>query len=141
MSHVRTQIRDRVAVDLAGVGTVLKSRAYSVAEDELPVLLVFTNNETMGIESFSETLERQLQVVVEIIAQETAGLDAAVDDLIADVEIALGADPTLNGLVMECLPLSIEIATSTEGAKPIARARLVYQAVYRTAVTDPSTVI
>ncbi len=140
MSHVRTQIRDRVASLLAGVGTVLKSRAYAIAEDELPVLLVFTSNETMGVQDFS-ALERQLQIVVEIIAQETAALDAAVDDLIEDVEVAIGADPTLNGLALECLPVSIEITTSPEGAKPIARARLIYQAVYRTAVTDPSTVI
>ena len=137
MSHVRTQIRDRVATLLAGVGTVHKSRAWNVAEAALPVILVYTNSEEIDAEDF-EVLERRLQLVVEPIVQ-AATVDTTLDGLVADIEAAIGADVGLNGAATHCLLTGIEIFTSTEGSAPIARARMTYVAHYRTTFADPET--
>jgi hypothetical protein len=142
MSHVRTQIRNYIATLLAPVGTVYKSRVYPVAEDALPCLLLYTNAEQMDPdESAFNAIERRIEVVVEVVAQATSDLDTALDELLADVEGAIAADDDLNGLVMSCVPTSIDVSILTDGAQPIGRARLVFQAHTRTSLTDPTTVI
>ena len=140
MSHVRTQIRDRVAADLAGVATVYKTRLTPIAEASLPVLLVYTDTESSEIESFG-ALMRTLALVVEVVARGTAGLDTTLDDLVASVETALGADPTLNGLAVDCYPSALEVSTDNSGAEPVGRARVTFAVTYRTAPTDPTVSI
>jgi hypothetical protein len=141
MSHVRTQIRDRFVTLLGPVGTVHASRIYPLAEDALPVLLVYTNNETIDVDGAAfNALDRSLEVVVEIVEQATATLDTALDTLLASVEAAIGADEDLNGLALHAAPASIEVSMSTEGAQPIGRARLTYSVLYRTTYTDPTVV-
>lgn len=138
MSHVRTQIRTATVAALAGIGTtVIAARVYPVAEDSLPVVLVYTNGEQVSQYEFGG-LERRLEVVVEIVAQGT-NLDAALDAILVEVEQALG--PGL-ALVSDFLPTGgIEVSTSTEGSAPIGRLRLVYEAIYRTAYADPETTL
>lgn len=140
MTHVRTQIRDRAAVDLAGVGTVYKTRLTPIAEAALPVLLVYTDAETIEVETF-DALMRTVELVVEIVSRGTSALDTALDDLIAATETALGADPTLNGWAIQCIPASIAISVDNSGAEPIGRARITYAVTYRTALTDPTASI
>ena len=135
MSHVRTQIRNAVAAALTGVGTVHVARVYPVTEAELPVVLVYTNGEQIEQGEFG-SLERVLEVVVEIVAQGDS-LDAAMDAVLVDVEQALGGG--LGALVTSFSAASIEVSTSTEGSAPIGRLRLAYEATYRTAYADPET--
>jgi hypothetical protein len=142
MSHVRTQIRNYVATLLAPVGTVYKSRVYPLAEANLPALLLYTAAEQMDMDSASfNAIERRIEVVVEVLAQATTDLDTALDELLADVEGALAADDDLNGLALSCVPASIEVSILKDGAQPIGRARLVFQVLTRTSLTDPTTVI
>lgn len=142
MSHVRTQIRDRVVTLLTPLGTVYASRIHPIAEDALPVFLVYTNAEQIDLEGAAfNTLERRLEVVVEIVAQATADLDDTLDAKLALVEAALAADFTLNGKAVASMPASIEISMSMEGAQPIGRARLTYAVLYRTSSTDPTVAI
>jgi hypothetical protein len=142
VSHVRTQIRDAVAVLLAPIADVHKSRIYPLGEDSLPALLLYTSAEQLSVDdSAFETVERQIEVVVEAIAQATTDLDTALDDLLASVETAIADDPSLGGLAMACAPASIEVAILKDGAQPIGRARLVFQVLTRTSLTDPTTVI
>jgi len=147
MSHVRTQIRDAVAGLLTSVspviGPALKSRTWPIAETSLPVTLVYTNAEGIDVgegDGF-DVYDRVLQVVIEPVVQNPDDVDTVLDDQIAAVETALGNDIGLGGLVLHCLLRAIEIIISTEGAQPIARARLTYEARYRTSFTDPTIVI
>jgi hypothetical protein len=142
MSHVRTQIRDYAATLLGEVGTVYKSRVYPLGEDSLPALLLYTSAEAMDIDSSAfDTLERRIEVVVEVIAQATTDLDTALDDLLASVESAIAADDSLGGLALSSVPTSIEVSILKDGAQPIGRARLTFQVLTRTSLTDPTTVI
>jgi hypothetical protein len=143
MSHVRTQIRDRVATLLDSVATVHKSRIHAVAEgSSLPVLLVYTNGEQMQPdESAFNTVERSIEVVVEIVDQAASDLDTALDDLLEEVEAAIAADPTLNGLASYCIPASVEVSMLAEGAQPIGKLRVTFATMTRTSYADPSTVV
>ena len=143
MTHVRTQLRDAAAIVLAPAGAVHKSRSYSLAESELAAILVYTNAESIDLDENAafDLYDRTLALVVEPIVQATADVDTALDTLIEAIEMAIGADPGLGGLALHCLLRSIEVTISTEGAQPIARARMTYEVRYRTAFENPSTAI
>lgn len=130
MSHVRTQIRDRFVALLTPVGSVYASRIWPIAEGSLPVILVYTNSEEIELDSLDDLL-RRLTVVVEVVAQATPDLDTALDDILEQVEDALAADSTLNGLAMESLPAAIEVTMSGAGSQPTGRAKLSYSVLYR----------
>lgn len=136
MSHVRKQIRDATALALASLGGVHASRMYPVQPDELPVFLVYGGNEEIAGDF--QTLERRFQVIVEIIA-DGQGFDDTLDEQLVAVEEALSGD--LSGLVVSFAPATIELSASVEGSTPIGRARITYEAVYRTSYTDVETSI
>lgn len=144
MSHVRTQIRNRVATLLTGLAPVYASRVYPLAESALPVILVYTDEEEIAVdEAAFGTLQRQLTATVEIVAKSTTedALDDVLDDLLVLAETALAADPTLNGLAISAVPSAIAVSVDSQGALPVGRARLTYAVLYRTAPTDPNVSI
>lgn len=137
MSHVRTQIRDVVATSLAGIAIVYKSRHLPIEESDLPAILVYANNETV-VGDF-QTLDRKLEIVVELIVQ-GADLDAAFDPLLVAVEAALNAN-SLGGLTQSVVPLSTVTDSRIDGAIQTGRARLTFEVIYRTSYTDPESSI
>lgn len=139
MSHVRTQIRDAVVTVLTGHVTVSASRLYPLAESDLPVVLVYTDDEQIDADgSAFAILERRLTLVLEVVAQATGTVDVTLDGLLATVETRMATVPTLGGVAMAVVPASIEVSASTDGSKPIGRARLTYTVLYRTSATDPT---
>lgn len=136
MSHVRTQIRDAVVGALTPVAPVHASRFYAVQPDELPAFFVYTGDEQ--IEGDLDTLSRALQVIVEIIA---AGPDFedTLDEYIALAETALTGD--LTALIVHLQPVAITLTASAEGSTTIGRARMTFEAAYRTSYDDPETSI
>lgn len=133
MSHVRQQIRDAVIAALADLGGVHKSRFYPIQPDELPVYLVYSGGEE--IEGQFDALERTYSVVIEVVA-DGQWLDETLDDCLASIETRVTG--TLSGLVLSFTPVSISTSGSVEGAKPIGRLRVTYEAVYRTSFTNPA---
>lgn len=136
MSHLRTQIRDAAAALLPG--TVYTARVYPVQEASLPVTLVVVGQEEIEAEDFG-VLNRRLAIIIECIVQGD-DLDAALNSALVGVEAALG-NSTLGGRVLHLLPVSIEVTQSAEGSAPIGRARMTYEALYRTSPADPETII
>lgn len=136
MSHVRQQVRDAVVTALEPLGGVHASRLYPVQQDELPVFLVYLGDEE--IEGDFQTLERRLEVVVEIVVDGQT-FDNDLEDQVAAVEVALTGD--LGQLVRDFRPTGIELSASVEGATAIGRARITFEALYRTSYSDPETAI
>lgn len=136
MSHVRQQIRTAVVAALESLGGVHASRVYPISADELPVYLVYLGDES--IDGDFQTLTRTLEVVVEVV---TAGqtFDEAAEDAIVAVEQRLTGD--LSGLVIALRPASISLSMSAEGDAPIGRARIAFEALYRTSYTNPEVSI
>lgn len=136
MSHVRQQILDATAAALADLGGVFKSRFYPVDPVELPVFLIYAGDEEIEGDFTKE--ERRFQVIVEIVA-DGQWADETLHTSLAAVETRLTG--TLSSLVVQFAPVTITATTSVEGAKPIARLRITYEAMYRTSYTDPETSI
>jgi hypothetical protein len=94
--HVRAQIRDAVAKLLTGAplaGTrVYASRRFPLAAENLPALLVYTLAEDAAIETMSPPrfTSRDLDLVIEGVAQENKDLDAVLDQLAVAIETRLG---------------------------------------------------
>lgn len=136
MSHVRAQIRAATVAALEPLGGVYASRLRPVQPEELPVFLVYLGDE--AIEGNFTVLERRLEVVVEIIAH-GQDFDETIEQQLVAVEAALTG--TLDDLVVAFQPTAISLTSSSEGASPIGRARITYEALYRVSYTDPETSI
>ena len=145
MSHVRQQIRDRVATLVTGLPTtgssVYKMRRYALDDAKLPAICVYTTDESSSLITIgSRTLRRVINVVVDIIIKgSSATISDSLDTICVSAEEAMAADFTLNGLAKSSVLTSSEIDVNVEGEKSIASARLVYAVEYVTLITDVET--
>lgn len=145
MSHVRQQIRDRVATVVTGLPTtgsnVYKTRRYALDDSKLPAICVYTMDESSSLITIgSRTLRRVINVVIDIVIKgSSTTVSDTLDGICVSAEEALAADFTLNGLAKSSVLTSTEIDVNVEGEKSIASARLVYAVEYVTSITDVET--
>jgi hypothetical protein len=146
MAHVRKQIRDRVASVLTdGVASVNSrvyiSRVYPITSDDLPALTVSINSEQSSMITLGTTksLGRRLSINIDIYARSTSALDDSIDAIAVEIEQAIAADFTVNGLAKEAILSATNIEHSGEAEKPVGIARLSYDVLYHTSVSDPET--
>ena len=145
MSHVRQQIREAVAVIVTSLTTtganVFQSRVYNVQASELPCLLVYTKDESVGPEQGTMlAMQRSLTLTIEGKAKATADLDDTLDDIAKEVEIAVAADITIGALAHSIFLESTLIELSGDGDQPIGNVSLNYIVNYMTPFGDPETV-
>ena len=137
MSHVRTQIRTAVTALLpSDEATVLTARILPLEQADLPAFLVYTGSERIQRGGF-EALDRVVEVAIECLAK-GADVDDQLDALLALAEAAVSGQ-TLGGRAVPMIPSKIEFDVSADGSVPIGRARLTYEVIYRTSLTDPET--
>ena len=144
MSHVRQQIRDRMVTILTGLPTtgtkVYAMRKYALDDSKLPCLLIYTMDKSSSLITIgSRTLMRNLTVAVETIVKNSDSVQDIVDNICRDVEEAVAADFTLNGLVKSCILTGTEINIVVDADRPISSARLVFTAQYITTIGDVET--
>ena len=145
MSHVRTQIRDRVATLVTGLpvtgSSVYKMRKYALDDAKLPAICVYTTDESSALITVgSRTLRRVINVMVEafVKGQSTAVSDT-IDGVCVSIEEAIAADFALNNLAKSCILTSTEVDVHIEGEQAIGTARLVYAVEYVTSIGDVET--
>ena len=136
MAHKRKQIRDRVETVLTGLTTtganVYTSRDYPFNNALLPGLLIFTIEEESE-PGGSGAIDRNLTLAVEGHVKAIGGAIADTLDLIAEeVEAAIDADRSLNGLAVYCHIASTEIEFDAEGDKPVGIIIMKFAINYRT---------
>lgn len=145
MSHVRQQIRDRIATLAAAIPgfstSVYKMRKHALDDAKLPAILIYTTDESSTLATSGvRTLRRVINVSVEVLAKGTsAGISDTIDGFCVSLEEAIAADFTLNGLVKSCILTSTETDVNIDGESAVASARLVYSAEYVTAIGDVET--
>jgi hypothetical protein len=144
MPHARELIRDAVVTACTGLATtgarVYRSRVYPLSQALLPALLVFVTSEeaepeTMGL---PQQIIRMARVVVEGYARASADYDETLDDIAAEVETAIGADPTLGGRARLAQIESTEIEFAGDGDQPVGVIRMTFRVEYRTAESNPT---
>jgi len=146
MSHVRQQIREAVATRLTGLTTtgvnVFASRVYSLADEKLPALAVYTRSESSDAANLARDLNRQLSIVIEGYAKGATSLGDTLDTVAAEVEAAMATDSNLNGLGKLSVLKGTEIDFQREEAeKPIGVIRMMYNVFYQTSAADAETAL
>ena len=145
MSHLRQQIRERIAANVTSLTTtstnVFQSRVYNLQSSELPGLLVYTKSEESEIHSAGSTrnIFRTLSVIIEAYVQSTANSDDTIDTICKEIEVAMAADININSLAVDSYLASTEIQFMDDGKLPTAIATLTYIVEYRNAENSPET--
>lgn len=147
-NHVRTQIRDKV-VDLLDNLTTTGTRCYAARPRTrpltvLPAIIVYTNDEDITLASGqrgSRRLERPLDLVIEGYVAETTDPDKTLDTIDKEVEAALSANPTLDGLAKDLYIQRAEKDQDDEAEKPTWFIRLTFYCEYHTGETAPDAAL
>lgn len=141
--HLRRQIREAATALLTGLSTtgghVYASRIHPLNDAELPALRIYATeepSEPTGIHA-PKLLERRLTLVIEACAKAAADLDDTLDLIAQEVEVALGAAPTISGTAHDSWLSNTEIEFSGEGELSLGVARLSFTVLYFTASTTP----
>lgn len=125
---------------LASTGSrVYPGRRQPIKGADLPCWCVYTDEEQSDHGSMGGILERQ---VVFILRGVTKSVDQDVDDdldvLALEAETAIGADPRLGGLAVDCVLIGSEpVRPDEEGAAPHGGIMLRYRVTYETTRSNP----
>jgi hypothetical protein len=146
MTHVRKSIRDAVVQALDGLSTtqdrVFPGRVYPLEAAALPGLLVYMGEESIEISSLgvSRLLQREPELTIEACFKDAVSLDDKGDEILEQVEAALGPGVNLGGA--KWLQLTrIEIERDGDGEKPAARLRIIFKVLYYTAHGAPANAL
>lgn len=145
MSHIRQQIREQVGTTLTGLTTtgsnVFESRVYPLSDASLPALIIYSKAETSSISTMGTGLgiDRTMTLTIEAYVKANLTFDDTIDTICAEVEVAMGTDPKLNGKVRFSYLESTDIDYDGDGENPIGYATMNYVVEYRTAQNAPST--
>jgi hypothetical protein len=125
--HVANLLKDKTA---AGE-KVFASRAFPVWDQELPVVLVYTNAEQSEIlNEAPREYRRTVRLVVEALAKADQGVDDILDDMAEAIEQAMALDDTLAGKATDCRVSQVDLEVVDGGEKAIAALRLSYDVQY-----------
>lgn len=145
MAHVRQQIREQMqAVLLAGVasasGRVYTSRVYALNQLSLPAVTISFDSERSGLITIgSRTMDRTVNIMLDVYSAAISDLDDALDAICVEVEESVAGDFTMNGLAKSCLLTSTDLSLTGGSETPIGVARLTYAVSYVTSITDVET--
>lgn len=144
MTHVRQQLREEVATVVTGLATtgvnVFQSRKYPLQESELPCLIVTTEGDDVEklTMNFPSLLERSTVVRITAKARETVDVDDKIDDICAEVEIAI-ANATLIAKSNDFI--GTETDEDVVGNQSVGTATLTYQMKLHTLENAPETAL
>jgi hypothetical protein len=125
-NHIRQQIRERAGTVLTGLTTT----GSNVFETSEPIVI-----------STNRLMSRELELIVEVYVKQTSNFDDEVDKICKEVEVAISADTTLNGLAKDCFLQSTEIEYNTEGEQPLSYAVLTFLTNYYVQETAPDVAV
>ena len=142
-NHIRQQIRERVGTTLTGLTTtssnVFQSRVYPLENDNLPAIIIYTKSEDSEpvVIGTNRLMNRELTLAVEAYVKSVSNSDDTIDTITKEVESALAADTTLDGLAKDTYLESTEITYTGEGEKPIAVCTMNFIIEYCTNQSSP----
>ena len=146
-NHLRRQIRERAATTLTGLTTtgsnVFQSRVYPMESAGLPGLCIYTTEETVEMQSMGGTrhVSRDLTLIVEGYATDSANVDDTLDQIGKEIEVAMSGDITLNDLAQDSYLSSVEITLSGDGSTGIGKITHSYTVVYQNAENAPDAAL
>lgn len=140
MAHKRSQIRTAVVNAVTGLATtagrVYASRVWPTDDSALPCLLVNTDSEQVSRVALGRT-DRRVRVAIRAIAKLSASLDATLDQIALEVEVAMQANASLGGHAADLELTDIEIEMDALD-KPVGVLTLAYAVTYFSAEGNPT---
>ena len=146
-NHLRRQIRERAATTLTGLTTtgsnVFQSRVYPMESAGLPGLCIYTTDEAIEMQSMGGTrnVSRDLTLIVEGYATDSANVDDTLDQIGKEIEVAMSGDIKLNDLAQDSYLSSVEITLSGDGSTGIGKITHSYTVVYQNAENAPDAAL
>jgi hypothetical protein len=146
-NHIRQQIREKLGTTLTGLTTtgsnIYESRVYPLENINLPALVIYTKSETSEpiVIGTDRVMSRELSVVIEGYVKATSNFDDTIDTISKEVEQAIAADRTLDGLAKDCYLESTEIEYTGEGEKPLGYVSLTFLTNYYVQETNPDVAV
>lgn len=146
MSHIRKQIRDKVARKLDFLNTtkrnIFKGRFYGIQAAKLPALLIYTSSESAEVTTMGtgRNSDRILTLVVEGYAKSNAVIEDTLDQIAVEVEEAL-ANTTLDGLIRDIEYNGYELDANADPEQTVAVIRLTFSIEYSVAEDDVETAL
>jgi len=146
-NHIRQQIREKFGTTLTGLTTtgsnVFESRVYPLENTNLPALIIYTKSETSEpiVIGTDRVMSRELSVIVECYAKATSNFDDTIDTISKEVEVAIAADRTLDGLTKDTYLESTEIEFNAEGEKPLGYVSLTFLTNYYVKESAPDVAV
>lgn len=152
-AHIRAQIRAAAVTALSGAtdaGTrVYATRRTPLQSEQIPAVLVYALAEDAGVETMSAPrfLSRELDLVIEGVAQDTEGLDETLDGLATQIEAAIGAAFANAASPLRQLARAGDLTRTEIGLRPpqspdeagTGHVVLTYRVNYRTRSDNPTT--
>ena len=140
MGHKRTLIRNALVSKLIGTAPryatdaedrVYPNRTQSLAKSKLPAIKIFDESESaadtaLSISRYLRTIETRIEIYID----QTANLDATLDDLAKQVEDIISADRSIGGTASGATYVSTQIELDNSGDKTVGVATLNYQIKY-----------
>lgn len=139
--HVRTQCRDAAKTAVTGLTTTgasvfaARPKSRPVQENELPCLLVYTQeeeSEQVSGQQGTRRMARAVQLVVHGYAQGTGDIDKTLDTIAKEVEVALAANPTLTGKCKDLYLTGTVKESDAEAKQPTWEIVLTFTCEYST---------
>lgn len=150
MAHARKQIRDAVVAMLTDLSTtgrnVFPSRVYSLADEELPSVSVFTgdaNNDevvtkvTLGNTTKFPLFKRDCPLLIEGHAKISDDIDDVLDQIALEIEVAMSNPITIGERTVPAQLRSTAKVLSGDSEDQIGVVRLLYIVTYVTAENTP----
>jgi hypothetical protein len=150
MAHARKQIRDKIMLALTGLPSsgsrVYSARTRALAEGHLPTILVYATEEDSEVHTFGRkdaTILRTLTLIVDgrAVDADAAAVESTLDQMAAEIEPAIMADPALDGLVKSLALTSTQISVTSPGSYHVGQIELQYTIKYRTRADDPTIIV
>lgn len=148
--HLRKQVREAMVTLLTGLTTtgshVFKNRLIALKENQLPALVVTTNEEEITTQDagVDAVLDRRLSIELLVHAKAVDDIDDELDLIALEVESKVFESEvtnTLNGLISSLELNGISNEFDAQGEKKAGLARMSFTAIYFNQASAPDVSI
>jgi len=146
MPHIATVIRDNVVALVTGLpstgASVFAGRVHALERSDLPCVAVDVGAESAEYvtQGYPRSISATLAIEVTAIVSLAGDFDAALNQIQAEVQAAMAADPTLTNIATNTVYDGRERITDGQGEKPVAALVLQYSVSYRYSENNPQAV-
>lgn len=153
MSHIRTQIRNKIKNNLSNItfnGDLLPvffDDPSNIQPNRFPCIAIKSSDETSDIKTLggaNRYLDRLYSIEVSIVVMSNTNLQEKIDDISVELEKAMSEDKskiTLDGLVKDSRVVRVAFEFDEVQQKQVALAQYLYEFRYMNIQSDPETSI